>query len=605
VFSAAHSRNPNDKDPSMMPDIDFQSRGATSPRVLRYGMAAIAIAAVLSFGAPSTARAQSSEAAPALTNLGGGDLLDADMVPDASPDDPAGVSTGTQVSPSQSSSTATDDQATLQLAPQVAAPLSALVAPSFTGFNGITANTQARANAGVDREPAGPSVAMANNRIFEIVNNGWGVFTTAGTTISGGVASNSFLFRTAALGATSVTLNDPRVIYDADTNKFIAAETGVVVNADSTVSTKIFFAVIDASSTRLTFQAYSIDTTNAVNSADCPCSADFVQIGSDANGLFFTANLDGVANPNKHHGAVIYGLDKRRVSSSTPVALPPVAMVKVPVNRFIAPTVTAPQSAPVVANGGTEYFVDSPDGLLGFTLRLFALTNTQSLTTATPALTLNKRDLLSELFVHPPRAFQPDVVGPLGQSLGVAHAPRLETGASRITGPVMLSQGTLWATLATAVLDAEFHVNAGAAFFGINPGTTSLSQASVTTHGYVAAPTVDTSLLYPSIAMNSVGKGAISFSLSGKDTQNPSAAFVPLASDGTLGPVTISAPGFATEDGFSAYPPNTGNTAQWGPYSGAVVDPGNGSVWMVSEYIPNLPRRTNTNWGTFVTRYLP
>jgi hypothetical protein len=268
----------------------------------------------------------------------------------------------------------------------------------------------------------------------------------------------------------------------------------------------------------------------------------------------------------------------------------------------VAPTITAPQSAPIIANGGTEYFL-AARGPINFTLRLFAVTNTQSLTTATPALSVASTFLLSTLYVQPPEASQPDQVGPLGQSLGVTTAPKLETDADVISAPMVLSQGQLWATLSTAVIDQEFNINAGAVFFGITPGATNLFQSRVTVQGYVVAPTLQTNLIYPSIAMNSVGQGAIGFTLVGPN-DFPSAAFVPLASDGTLGAVTVSAAGTAAEDGFSGYPPN-GPTFRWGDYSATAIDPATGSIWLNAEYIPNLPRNTNTNWGTFLTHYTP
>ena len=39
--------------------------------------------------------------------------------------------------------------------------------------------------------------------------------------------------------------------------------------------------------------------------------------------------------------------------------------------------------------------------------------------------------------------------------------------------------------------------------------------------------------------------------------------------------------------------------ARWGDYSAAFGDT-DGSIWMAAEWIPNTPRSSITNWGTFI-----
>lgn len=54
-----------------------------------------------------------------------------------------------------------------------------------------------------------------------------------------------------------------------------------------------------------------------------------------------------------------------------------------------------------------------------------------------------------------------------------------------------------------------------------------------------------------------------------------------------------------TPDGASAPPPF--NNARWGDYSFAVPDPGNGGVWLATEYIPPPAFQAEVdNWGTDV-----
>jgi hypothetical protein len=111
-------------------------------------------------------------------------------------------------------------------------------------------------------------------------------------------------------------------------------------------------------------------------------------------------------------------------------------------------------------------------------------------------------------------------------------------------------------------------------------------------------------LLRPAIAVNSLGKGAISFTLVGPD-YFPSAAWTPIDVQTTGPTVQIASLGAGPEDGFTGYTsPGFPGLARWGDYSGAVAA-GDGSIWMTTEYIPNLPRTELANWGTFVMRYVP
>jgi len=165
---------------------------------------------------------------------------------------------------------------------------------------------------------------------------------------------------------------------------------------------------------------------------------------------------------------------------------------------------------------------------------------------------------------------------------------------------VTYAGGRLYATLGTAVTDEDNHRLAGAAYFIITPTFRSgVLAAFALRQGYLQVR--NNNLLRPSIAVNAQGKGAIAFTLLGPDYY-PSAALIPIDTFTTGTAIQIAAPGVMPEDGFSGYPdigfPTTG-IARWGDYSGAVIDT-DGSVWTVTEYIPNAPRTDFANWGTFL-----
>jgi hypothetical protein len=152
-------------------------------------------------------------------------------------------------------------------------------------------------------------------------------------------------------------------------------------------------------------------------------------------------------------------------------------------------------------------------------------------------------------------------------------------------------------------------VRAGAAWFiltpSIGPGEVS---ASVLNQGYVAidSPHQD-SVMFPAVGVNAAGKGAISFSVVGEDFF-PSAGYALLDAVNGAGPIVISGPGVAPDDGFSGYAPfATRGAARWGDYSAAASDEA-GNIWMGAEMIPHIPPVPGilaANWGTFITAVAP
>jgi hypothetical protein len=88
--------------------------------------------------------------------------------------------------------------------------------------------------------------------------------------------------------------------------------------------------------------------------------------------------------------------------------------------------------------------------------------------------------------------------------------------------------------------------------------------------------------MFPAVGVNAAGKGAMSFSVVGKDLF-PSAGYALLDAVNGAGPIVISGPGVAPDDGFSGYAPfATRGAARWGDYSAAASDEA-GNIWMGSE----------------------
>ena len=98
-------------------------------------------------------------------------------------------------------------------------------------------------------------------------------------------------------------------------------------------------------------------------------------------------------------------------------------------------------------------------------------------------------------------------------------------------------------------------------------GTPAEVFAHILHQGYVAVN--GENVLFPSIAVNRSGVGAMAFTLSGPDFF-PSAAYVRFAFGRTVGSIHVTGPGALPEDGFTGYAAFGGNgVARWGDYSAA------------------------------------
>jgi hypothetical protein len=161
--------------------------------------------------------------------------------------------------------------------------------------------------------------------------------------------------------------------------------------------------------------------------------------------------------------------------------------------------------------------------------------------------------------------------------------------------------GVLFGGVNTTVTSATGPPRVGIAYFTVGAvGSPFGIVAHILHQGYVAVN--GENVLFPSIAVNRFGVGAMAFTLSGPDFF-PSAAYVRFALGRAVGPIRITGPGALPEDGFTGYAAEgspTPGVARWGDYSAAVF--ADGAIWMGNEFIPNAPRTLLANWGTFLSR---
>jgi hypothetical protein len=256
-------------------------------------------------------------------------------------------------------------------------------------------------------------------------------------------------------------------------------------------------------------------------------------------------------------------------------------------------------------------------------LVVWALTNTSSLNTASPALSLTNKVLAVNQYGVPPKQQQPGsgTATTASTSLGYcindtttvtiagtgcwrllfggepAHTEVISRPDSNDTRmqQVMYANGKLWGALDTALNPDGGPQRAGIEWFIVKPDVSTGSLAAkIALQGYLGASNHD--FTYPAIGVTPSGRGVMAFTDTG-DSTNPSAAYAPIDALVGVGPWNDvnGGLGAAQDDGFTSYKAEVGNPprTRWGDYGAAAVD-GN-SIWIASEYIAQACQYTA--WG--------
>lgn len=482
------------------------------------------------------------------------------------------------------------------------------------GFDGITHAQQRLANHGnqFSVEPPSQAIAVGNGFVLEGVNNAVQVFDTAGKALLPNVVSSNELFGlTPAIdwstGINGVFPTDMRVFFDSGINRFFILQRDQDNDAAGgpLPSSHLFLAVSQTGDPTGTYNIYVMDTTDSQNFFGCPCSADYLQIGADQYGFYITADEYNAFYPY-FVDATILAISKSGLGAGveTPIAVQFTLPFATGYEFAIQPATTPPGASNFVASGGVEFFVSSQAAFaIDSSLAVWAMINTSTLLTANPNLTLLRINIPTQTYSYPDVANQKSGPLPYGSSLTPPGILEVLDGNDDRVLSLCYTGGRLYLTLATTVFDDSGLPRVGGAYFILSPSLRSGTlSVPILRQGYLQVN--GNHLLRPAIAVNPQGLGAITFTLVGRDYY-PSAALLPIGVASTSSTIQIAAAGFAPEDGFSGYlDPGLPGIARWGDYSGAVVA-ADGSIWMVTQYIPNAFRTQKANWGTYVMRYVP
>src|SRR5262245_23172467 len=545
-------------------------------------------------------------------------------------------------------------------------------------FNGLNHRDQRLANNGnqFSLEPPDQALCVGNGFTVESTNSVIRVFSSSTGAAQTGVQDlNTFFGYPAAINRAtfpapnSVGPNviDPVCHYDPDNNRFMVAITTLFVDSAGNFNGKntIDLAVSNTGNPTGAWTIYHVpaqnDGTDGTPNHGCttdgstpgPCFQDYPHIGGDKYGVYVTTNEYDLFGPS-FNAAQVFAFSKKQLAAH-PASIGVTLVENLDVDGSPGFTVwpaTSPPGQYSNERDGTEYFLStiagdgSETGNPTGTARrvgLWALTNTSSLDSASPSLGITSRLVNSQTYVVPPTSDQKPGDFPLGQCVNdttiptpfgpgcwqLFFLPENEPAHDEvISTPDSLDSrmqqtwypnGTLWGASGTAV-QVGGEVKAGIAWFSVEPTSNGAGKVAgnMKRQGYVALSNNTPTM--PAIAMTSGGQGAIAFTIMGEES-HPSAGYVTIDADGTVGPIHVAAAGLGVQDGFTSYkafvgdPPRT----RWGDYGAAVTD-GN-SIWIASEHIAQTctltqyltgaigscgaTRTSLANWSTRVSKLNP
>jgi hypothetical protein len=487
----------------------------------------------------------------------------------------------------------------------------------FHGFDGLDAQDSRDAGHGNQSttEPPDEGMAVGNGQVLQAINDAVAVYALNGKQISGPKTTNAFFNLAPSIvhgpnGETTYGpfVSDPNVLFDADTQRWFVTAVRIATNSqtgDFVNKADVMIAVSKTPNATGGYDIYSIDITDP-GFAQCPCASDQPLLGANRDGIYISANQYSLADGTFQSGLILALGKQRLVAGQTPVSIGFQTLTQDGVPGFsIYPARTSDTSA---MPAGVEYFMSTLDfaGVSGeeplaergdHRITVWALGNTASLRTDDPGLFLEPTTINSEPYAIPPAATQ---MGGKPRPLG-GNQPleKLDANDDRMQ-QVFFAAGELYGAVNTRIGSPGNSSRVGIAWFEVQPKIAGCTlDAKIARQGYIAV--ADGNVMFPAIAVNEEGNGAIGFSVVGP-TRFPSFGYTEISATSIDASVHIAAKGTAPEDGFSGYVSEGGDgVARWGDYSAAAVA-SDGSIWFAGEYITGRPRapQSRANWGTFI-----
>jgi hypothetical protein len=507
-----------------------------------------------------------------------------------------------------------------------------------TGFNGLSHADQRLAGTGIytntqfSLEPPDQGLCVGNGFVIEPINLAFIIYNSSGKALTAVNALNQFYNRSPAVIRSTPAvlgdfLSDPKCYYDPVGRRFI--QTILEIDAPGNFNgqapfnrTHVLIAVSQTSDPTGAWNLFSVDTTDdgqggTAAHTGCPCLPDQPLLGANRDGVFIDVN-EFQDNPSFFfNGGQIFALGRAALETSTTgvgfvhldVGTVSTGDPNLPFWGSIQPSTALDpgRGTELLMTGGPEDVFQN-NAPLDNRIAVWSLTGTRSLNSRSPSVQLRHVVLTSETYGLPINTGATQKVGPTPLR-DLLNAPPISANEAFETinandsrmNQVVDAGGVLYGGVNTTVTSATGPNRVGIAYFVVGAvGTPGGVFARILRQGYVAVD--GENVLFPSIAVDERGIGAMAFTLSGPDFF-PSAAYVRFNFGRPVGAIQISGAGVLPEDGFSGYAAEgspTPGVARWGDYSAAVA--ADGAIWMGNEFIPGTPRTVLANWGTFLTR---
>jgi hypothetical protein len=525
----------------------------------------------------------------------------------------------------------------------------------LASFDGLNHRDQRTANGGnqFTLEPPDQGMCVGGGHVVESTNDVFRVFNADGTGQTGVVDLNTFYGYPAAInrttGVSGPTITDPSCLYDPTTKSFflsvLTLETDPA-SGDLTGDNHLDIAVTKDPTG--TWNIYRLDVTDDGTFGTpvhphCPCIGDYPHMGVDANGFYMTTNEYSLFGP-EFNSAQLYTFSKRALARGDADVLV-TQFDTTGADRGLNGFTIWPAQSPTADqysrdNNGTEFFLSSnaapeatgTDVGSSNSIVTWSLTNTKSLDTANPNLSLNNTRVKVKTYAIPPAANQKPGSTPLADCLNSDPCAALILGGPDPAKPeaesvldsndtrmqqVTYAGGKLYGALDTAVT-VDGVSKAGVGWYIVKPDANNHSvKADLQAQGQLGL--AGNNLTYPAIGITADGKGVMAFTLVG-DGFFPSAAYAAFDGRTGAGSIFVAQAGAGPQDGFSGYkafrnPPRP----RWGDYGATAVD--GSTIWIASEYIGQTctlaqyttapfgscggTRTALANWGTRISRIKP
>ena len=525
----------------------------------------------------------------------------------------------------------------------------------LNSFDGMNHRDQRTANGGnqFSLEPPDQGLCVGGGHVIETINTVFRAFNADGSGQTGVIDLNTFFGYPAeidrATGIQGPFITDPSCLFDPTTKTFFLAVLTLEVVPETGDFTGDNHLDIATSKDPLgTWNIYHLDVTDDGTNGTpvhphCPCLGDYPHLGVDGNGFYLTTNEYSFFGP-EFNSAQVYAFSKRalaRGDASVLVTQFDTTGADRGRNGFTIWPAQSPTTRDFsAAANGTEFFLSSnaAEEATGDTsgtsnsIVTWNLTNTRSLDTNHPNVSLNNTRVQVRRYSVPPPATQKAGSTPLADCLNTDACATVVLGAPDPFKPevestldsndtrmqqVTFTDGKLYGALDTAV-KVGGSTRAGIGWFIVRPQSRAHSvDADLVNQGQLGLANND--LTYPAIGLTADGKGVMAFTLTG-DGFFPSSAFSAFDGRSGAGDIFVAKAGVGPQDGFTGYKAfNNPPRPRWGDYGATAVD-GN-TLWIASEYIGQTctlaqfttapfgscgaTRTTLANWDTRISQIRP